>query len=608
MEVVHLGQTELPKDVVEEYIQSMEAVYTPEVGCFKKGTRTKAELTKCLQSYDLFLHNCNNFTHDLATFLIGKGIPEHIRNLPQTFLNTPFGQMMKPQIEMALRGVTQGSGTAGVPQPPPAAGVHHHPPLAAAAGPGHTPGPGHTATGGTAATAVPHGTVRIVSNMQQLDEQFAQAARRKAGVAIFFTSATCPPCKMVYPTYDELAEEAGDRAVLVKVDISTALDVGMKYGVRATPTFMTFLRREQKIDEWSGANPGQLRGNVRLLIQMGMGMMNQHPHRKLQLPSLQRVISQYILYKKVPPLEKVCAKVAPYDKGPAITSLIEFLQARNTTNTADIPIPDTLPSIATYLQTTPQHLPRENHFAVVDLARLLFLDPRVSGYFAERDPDHKTLFSLLSLASSSPPSASPAGAAGGAAPHETENERKPPYNLRMVLLQLICNLFTTPLYTTHHLATNHVLRSTCLTLATTGALLDDTASAPASLRVAATSCIYNFAVLNHNARLESSGSGSGRADQQPDSEPLSEEEQVELTAAVIEALGREEESGETVRGLVVALGLLVYEADAAAEEGEGEGAVVDVCRAMGVEEVLKGKRERFGKEGELIKEVGRLFE
>lgn len=32
MEVVQLGQTELPKDVVEEYIQSMEAVYTPEVG------------------------------------------------------------------------------------------------------------------------------------------------------------------------------------------------------------------------------------------------------------------------------------------------------------------------------------------------------------------------------------------------------------------------------------------------------------------------------------------------------------------------------------------------------------------------------------------------
>lgn len=31
MEVVHLGKTELPTDVVEEYIQSLGEIYTPEV-------------------------------------------------------------------------------------------------------------------------------------------------------------------------------------------------------------------------------------------------------------------------------------------------------------------------------------------------------------------------------------------------------------------------------------------------------------------------------------------------------------------------------------------------------------------------------------------------
>lgn len=65
-------------------------------------------------------------------FLVGKHIPEHIRNLPQTFLNTPFGQMMKPQIESALRGVTQGTGTAGVPQAAPR--PHPVQPAAGAAG------------------------------------------------------------------------------------------------------------------------------------------------------------------------------------------------------------------------------------------------------------------------------------------------------------------------------------------------------------------------------------------------------------------------------------------------------------------------------------------
>lgn len=36
----------------------------------------------------------------------------------------------------------------------------------------------------------------------------------------------------------------------------------------------------------------------------------------------------------------------------------------------NINISDTLPLIVTYLQTTPQHLQRENHFAVVDHTRL----------------------------------------------------------------------------------------------------------------------------------------------------------------------------------------------------------------------------------------------
>lgn len=579
MEVINLGTTELPKDVIEEYIQSLEEVYSPE-------------------SYDLFLHNCNNFTQDLAMFLLGKGIPEHIRNLPQTFLSTPFGQMMKPQIEAALRGVTQGTGTPGVPQPP-------APPASGAA---------------AAAPPVPHGTgiVQTASNVQQLDTHLASASRSNKGAVIFFTSATCPPCKILYPTYDELAEEARDHAVLVKVDVSVALDVGMKYGVRATPTFMTFLRGE-KVDEWSGANPGMLRGNVRLLVQMVQQEQekHQHPHRRLDVPSLQRRIENYMLYKKVPPLDKVRQKLSPHDSGPVVSSVINFLQARNsaTTATADIPIPNDLPAIANYLQTTASHLPLANRFALVDLARLLFLDPRVSGYFAEREsPAHATLFSLFSLASPSPTSESYTSAFTSTSPgFSSTSAASAPYNLRMTLLQLACNLFSTPLYTTTHLSTNRALRETILRLATSCLLSEDLETdangtkkkIPANLRVVAASCIYNFAAMNHNARLNrGSGSGSetdsrdGSRYGNGDGEPLSEEEQVELTAAILESLDKETESGETVRGLVFALGLLVYACDV-------EGAVVDVCRAMGVEGILRVQGERFGEE--LVKEVGCLF-
>lgn len=515
-------------------------------------------------------------------FLVGRNIPEHIHNLPQTFLKTPFGQMMKPRIEMALRGVTQGTGTAGVPQP--------------AAAPGVTPG----------AAALPHGTstdantgtVRIVSNLQQLETHLSTATQTGKAAVVFFTSATCPPCKMVYPTYDELAEEAGERGVLLKVDLSAALDIGMKYGVRATPTFMTFLRGE-KVDEWSGANPGQLRGNVRLLVEMQKQTameQGQHPHCRLDVPSLQRVITQFVLYRKVPQLEKVKQKLGTHGDGKIVDSIINFIQARNKATTpADVPVPDTLPSIAEYLRTIPQHLPRENHFAVVDLARLLFLDPRVAGYFAEGEPDHKTLVSLLSLASSGSSAHAPSAPQDSTS---TSPDYSPiiPYNLRMVALQLVCNLFTSPLYTSQHIPTNRSLRDACLHLATAVFLDTDPGTDPQSgpipstLRVTAASTLYNFAVLNHNARITTKDAGS---------EPLTEEEQVELTAATIEALSHESDSGETVRGLAFALGLLVYEA-------EMDGAVMDVCGAMEVEGVLRGKGMLPGVGG-VVSEVGELF-
>lgn len=472
-----------------------------------------------MQSYDLFLHNCNNFTQDLAMFLVGKGIPDYIRNLPETFLSTPFGQMMKPQIDMALRGVAQGP----APQAP------------APARPRTTQQP--------AKPLAPSGKVRIVTNLSQLECELASAA--KSCAAIFFTSATCPPCKTVYPAYDELAEEAGPKAVLVKVDISSAYDVSAKFGVRATPTFMTFLKGE-KLDQWAGANPAQLRGNIRMLIQMAHPP---HPHRNLQLPSFQRSITSYILYKKLPPLDKLVQKLGIYGEDPRIVSIVDFIRSTNSSATlANTPLPD-LPSSATAIQSVYPSLEPGRKFALVDLARLLFLDPRASGFFAE-EPNRQTLAVLLSR----------------------DNASSHPYNLRIVLLQLACNLFSSPLCPPHLLA-SHALRQSLLALAT-ASLLD--ASHP-PLRVAAASFVYNLAAFNHNRRWDG------------EAEPLGEDVQVELTAALVEAVGQETE-GEGRRGMLSALGLLVYEAPV-------EGEVAELCRVMGGGEIA---REDAGEVGQLL--------
>ncbi|KAL2865103.1 bifunctional C97 family peptidase/thioredoxin family protein [Aspergillus lucknowensis] len=516
IERIHMGKSELPFEVIEEYLQSLSSIYTPE-------------------SYDLFLHNCNNFTQDLAMFLLGKSIPGHIRNLPQTFLSTPLGQMLKPQIEGALRGVTQARGP-GLPGPP--------------------------------VVQPPQNKVHIVTNLGELDARLSSAS--KSCAVIFFTSATCPPCKMVYPLYDELAEEAGPKAVLIKVDISIAHDVGMRYSVRATPTFMTFLRGE-KLDQWSGADPGKLRGNVRLLLEMAHPT---HRHRQLHLPSFQRTLTSYVMYKKTPPLEKLAQKLQPHDKEPILLSILDFIKRRaDSKSAADHPLPKELPSFATYLQQTYHSISTENRFALVDLARLLFIDPRVAGYFAE-DTTHKTVLTLLNA--------------------EAESEASNlPYNLRIVTLQLACNLFNTPLYTEHLSSTSSTanrLRTALLNLLPS-ALLDT----HSNLRVVAASLAYNLSALNHNARF----SGSP--------EPLTEEEQVELTASVAEAITQESGSAEALHGLLFALGLLVYEAPV-------DGAVLDLCRALGVKEVVEGKVKDGGGvdgaekgSGALFREVGALL-
>lgn len=49
--------------------------------------------------YDLFKHNCNNFSNTVSTFLCGRQIPQYILDLPDRFLSTPIAQMLRPWIE-----------------------------------------------------------------------------------------------------------------------------------------------------------------------------------------------------------------------------------------------------------------------------------------------------------------------------------------------------------------------------------------------------------------------------------------------------------------------------------------------------------------------------
>ena len=472
-------------------------------------------------------------------FLVGKNIPEHITSLPQTVLNTPFGQMLKPQLDNAIRGVTQAPvPSASVPRP----GAQQQPISNGYAS--------HSQANGVKGYKHTGGVVYKPTRLKQLDELLALA--KDSCAVIFFTSATCPPCKVLYPAYDELAAEAGNKAVLIKVDITEAYEIGAKYQVRATPTFMSFLRGEKE-NEWVGANESQLRGNARLLIQMAHPA---HPHTLLRLPTLQRPHKTPVTYTKVPPIDKLVAKMGPSASNPAIKALKGFVTARQRSGALDAPLPS-LPDLSSFILKSVQTLPLENLFPLIDLFRVALVDTRLSGYFAE--DLSSTILSILTKV--------------------IELDSSCPYQLRIVTLQMVCNLFTSQLFPPKLLA-DHALSTPLIQLVTSSLL--DTEHAP--IRVAAASLAFNIAAANHNRRI---------AEQE---DLLPESGQVELMASLLEAIRKERESKDGVRGLLLAIGLLKY---AAPNDGE----LSDLCEAVGAGEIVAEAKGAFSELKELAKEV-----
>lgn len=477
-------------------------------------------------------------------FLLGKGIPAHITSLPQTVLNTPFGQMLKPQLDSAMRGITQAPvAPSAIPQQNGAGQVRGNGSNSTQASPLTTGTSIHGSSG------LPTGQVHYATTLKKLDMLLGSA--KNSCAVIFFTSATCPPCKLVYPAYDELAAEAGHKAVLIKVDLSEAYEIGSKYQVRATPTFMSFLKGEKE-SEWVGANESQLRGNVRMLLQMAHPP---HPHTNLRLRTLQRR-HKTVTYTKIPPLEKLIAKMGTRGTDPAIRALKDFITTREAAGASDAPLPS-LPSITSFIQAILDD-PPDTVFPVIDLLRCALIDPRASGYFAA-EHSHTTVINILSKPQSL--------------------GEKCPYSLRIVTLQLACNLFTSPILA-HQLLQNAELCTPLLQLITSSLL--DTAHPP--VRVAAASLAFNMAAVNHVRRL----------DEQEDL--LAESSQLELMASLLETLSNESESKDSIRGLLTAVGLLAY---AAPRDGE----LVEVCQALGAKETVAGKRGFSDDLKELVKEV-----
>ena len=460
--------------------------------------------------------------------------------------------MLKPQLDQAMRAVTQAALPHSSAPPTRAAGTTlSHGSMTAHAQPA------------SQSTKSAVGVVHNVVNLPDLERLLTSASKTCA--VIFFTSSTCAPCKIAYPAFDALAEEAGSAGTLIKVDLNVALSIGKKYNVRATPTFMTFLHGEKE-NEWAGADPSKLLGNVRLLLQMA-----QHPHKHLNLPVLQSTSQKPVTFINLPPLDKLVAKMNPDIRNdPALLSLKAFVTIRSSEGVKEATLPDMM-ALTAFLQTSTSTLSPSSLFPVIDLLRVALVDPRFSGYIAE-EADHKTILTLLQHVNALPPT----------------DEKS--YPLRLVTLQAACNLSTTSLYPSQ-LAVNPSLSQELISL-TTSSLLDSQPS-HAPVRVAASSLAFNITVRIHKQRTTSS------------SDTLSEGLQVELLVSLLEAIAAEEASAAAMKGLLLAIAFLV-------RETEKSGEVWETAKVMDARGTMSRKGESGGQmmkgvEG-LVAEVASLFD
>merc|ERR1712212_1284913 len=81
--VESLGESQVPYQLFLEYIFGLgESAYRP-------------------GAYDLLERNCNHFSEELSQFLVGRGIPKAILQLPQEILDTPLGLTLNEALKKA---------------------------------------------------------------------------------------------------------------------------------------------------------------------------------------------------------------------------------------------------------------------------------------------------------------------------------------------------------------------------------------------------------------------------------------------------------------------------------------------------------------------------
>lgn len=90
------------------------------------------------------------------------------------------------------------------------------------------------------------------------DENFEKEIREsQKPVLVDFWAAWCPPCKMLTPVLEKVAQDSQGRLSLVKVNIDQAPLLAQKYGIEQIPTVVLF-KKGRPVGGFIGFRPEAL--------------------------------------------------------------------------------------------------------------------------------------------------------------------------------------------------------------------------------------------------------------------------------------------------------------------------------------------------------------
>lgn len=571
LQVIDMGNTSIDEETFDEYLTEIRDHYTSD-------------------KYHLLDFNCNSFTNDCIGFLTGGSIPDFIKDLPADFLSTPFGAALRPTIDAMFRRPTSNEATPSIPSPAPVPSPTSDSQLAASilqavAAQAQSSTPLATATVGTPLHAVTN------------PSSFHSFLRTHRAAVAFFTSATCPPCKMIEPVFEKLAKEKGVKfdgsgVGFAKIDIGAGLgsNVASEWSVRATPTFIFFLEG-QKVDELKGADANELQTQIDFLA---FRAYPPHPHSSISVPAVEALSLSPILFMQVPSFETVLSKLSSFiraaedwpkennskDQVERILSEIvgPYLKTRFSTPPPSKPIAASQSMLVSWSQATlmlSRGLPMPSLFPLIDLWRLAVLDSSIAGW-------------LFTVSSSDPLSVMLAKATEALRSSESTPGLR---NLILITLRLFSNAFATPTLLKK-------LFFPEMKSAITAMLINSLLHTDTAVRTAASSLAFNFSVTLQKGRIEKI-----RGNNYAEAVAEDEDWEVEVVSAVVEALDRETSSEEVVHRLTASLAFLIrlspfYEAQ-----------ICPLLESLQARSILQSKLGKGGKDGGTTKkEVKRLVE